>query len=171
MVKEVASKTAEVAGDGTTTATVLAQIIYSEGAKLVAAGANPMDLKRGIEAAVIAVVEHLKQQSRATGAREEIAQVGRISSNGDETIGDLLAEAMEKVGKDGVITDRGSQVDRDNLGAGRRLTVRSRLCVSLFRDRSRAHGVCAQRRLHSALRETHLEHEGFIAAPGAGCAR
>jgi chaperonin GroEL len=104
MVKEVASKTAEVAGDGTTTATVLAQIIYSEGAKLVAAGANPMDLKRGIDASVLAVVEDLKQQSRSTETREEIAQIGCISSNGDETIGNLLAEAMEKVGKDGVIT-------------------------------------------------------------------
>ncbi|HET8931994.1 MAG TPA: chaperonin GroEL [Polyangiales bacterium] len=104
MVKEVASKTAEVAGDGTTTATVLAQIIYSEGAKLVAAGANPMDLKRGIEAAVIAVVAALKQQSKDTTNQAEIEQVGRISSNGDDTIGKLLAEAMEKVGKEGVIT-------------------------------------------------------------------
>jgi chaperonin GroEL len=104
MVKEVASKTAEVAGDGTTTATVLAQIIYSEGAKLVAAGANPMDLKRGIEAAVSAVVVNLKEQSRETSGQAEIEQVGRISSNGDETIGKLLAEAMEKVGKEGVIT-------------------------------------------------------------------
>jgi chaperonin GroEL len=104
MVKEVASKTADVAGDGTTTATVLAQIIYSEGSKLIAAGANPMDLKRGIEAAVVAVVAELKKQAKPTTGRREIAQVGSISSNGDETIGELLAEAMEKVGKAGVIT-------------------------------------------------------------------
>jgi chaperonin GroEL len=104
MVKEVASKTAEVAGDGTTTATVLAQAIYREGAKLIAAGANPMDLKRGIEAAVVAVVAELKRQSKPTSDKSEIAQVGSISANGDATIGKLIAEAMEKVGKEGVIT-------------------------------------------------------------------
>src|SRR5690349_14701645 len=104
MVKEVASKTSEVAGDGTTTATVLAQAIYSEGAKLVAAGVNPMDLKRGIEAAVEAVVIDLARQSKPTRGRNEIAQVGTISANGDEMIGGLIAEAMEKVGKEGVIT-------------------------------------------------------------------
>jgi chaperonin GroEL len=104
MVKEVASNTAAVAGDGTTTATVLAQAIYLEGAKLVAAGVNPMDLKRGIDVAVEAVVAELKRQSRPTGARSEIAQVGGISANGDQAIGDLIAEAMERVGKEGVIT-------------------------------------------------------------------
>jgi chaperonin GroEL len=104
MVKEVASKTSDVAGDGTTTATVLAQAIYVEGAKLVAAGANPMDIKRGIEAGVVAVVEHLKGQSKPTKGKTEIAQVGAISANGDKVIGDLIAEAMEKVGKEGVIT-------------------------------------------------------------------
>jgi chaperonin GroEL len=104
MVKEVASKTADVAGDGTTTATVLAQSIYAEGAKLVAAGANPMDLKRGIDAAVECVVEDLKKHSKPTKDPKEIAQVGIISANGDETIGKLIAEAMEKVGKEGVIT-------------------------------------------------------------------
>ncbi len=104
MVKEVASRTSEVAGDGTTTATVLAQAIYSEGAKLVTAGINPMDIKRGIEAAVEVVVAELARQSRPTKGKEDIAQVGIISSNGDETIGNLIAEAMEKVGKEGVIT-------------------------------------------------------------------
>ena len=104
MVKEVASKTSDVAGDGTTTATLLAQAIYTEGAKLVAAGANPMDLKRGIDAAVETVVAALEQQSKPTQGRNDIAQVGTISANGDETIGNLLAEAMERVGKDGVIT-------------------------------------------------------------------
>ena len=104
MVKEVASKTSDVAGDGTTTATVLAQAIYAEGAKLVAAGANPMDIKRGIDSAVAAVVAELKRQSKPTRGKAEIAQVGIISANGDETIGKLIAEAMEKVGKEGVIT-------------------------------------------------------------------
>src|SRR5687767_1936169 len=104
MIKEVASKTSDVAGDGTTTATVLAQSIYNEGAKLVAAGANPMDLKRGIETAVETVVAELKKQSTETKGKKDIAQVGTISANGDNTIGDMIAEAMEKVGKEGVIT-------------------------------------------------------------------
>jgi chaperonin GroEL len=104
MVREVASKTSDVAGDGTTTATVLAQAIYREGSKLVAAGHNPMELKRGIEAAVEAVVEKLNKLSKPTKDPKEIAQVGSISANGDETIGHIIAEAMEKVGKEGVIT-------------------------------------------------------------------
>ena len=103
MVREVASKTSDVAGDGTTTATVLAQAIYREGAKNVAAGANPMELKRGIEKAVEAIVESLKKQSKPVKGKM-IAQVGTISANNDETIGTIIAEAMEKVGKDGVIT-------------------------------------------------------------------
>ena len=104
MVKEVASKTSDVAGDGTTTATVLAQAIYTEGAKLVSAGIGPMDLKRGIDIAVETVIAELKKQSTPTKGRTEIAQVGIISANGDETIGNLIAEAMEKVGKEGVVT-------------------------------------------------------------------
>jgi chaperonin GroEL len=104
MVKEVASKTSDVAGDGTTTATVLAQAIFAAGLKLVTAGVNPMELKRGIDAAVEAVVAELQRQSKPTKGRSEIAQVGIISANGDETIGNLIAEAMEKVGKEGVIT-------------------------------------------------------------------
>src|ERR1700730_9266435 len=104
MVKEVASKTSDVAGDGTTTATVLAQAIYREGSKLVAAGHNPMEIKRGIEKAVTAVVEQLKKLSKPTKDPKEIAQVGIISANGDTTIGNIIAEAMAKVGKEGVIT-------------------------------------------------------------------
>jgi len=104
MVKEVASKTSDIAGDGTTTATVLAQAIYAEGSKLVAAGHNPMDIKRGIDAAVAKIVESLKDQSKPTKGKTEIAQVGTISANGETVIGDILAEAMEKVGKEGVIT-------------------------------------------------------------------
>jgi chaperonin GroEL len=104
MVKEVASKTSDVAGDGTTTATILAQAIYREGSKLVAAGHNPMTLKRGIDKAVAAVVEELKKQSKPTQEQKEIAQVGTISANNDTAIGDIIAEAMNKVGKEGVIT-------------------------------------------------------------------
>jgi len=104
MVKEVASKTSDLAGDGTTTATVLAQAIYTEGMKIVTAGANPMDIKRGIDAAVAAVIAALKLLSVPTKGKSEIAQVGIISANGDETIGTLIAEAMAKVGKEGVIT-------------------------------------------------------------------
>jgi len=104
MLKEVASKTSDIAGDGTTTATVLAQAIFREGLRNVTAGANPMGLKRGIEAAVGAVTEELKKLSKSTKDKKEIAQVATIASNNDKTIGNLIAEAMEKVGKDGVIT-------------------------------------------------------------------
>ena len=104
MVKEVASKTSDVAGDGTTTATVLAQSIVAEGMKFVAAGMNPMDLKRGIDKAVIAIVEELKKVSKPCSTSKEIAQVGAISANADESIGKTIAEAMDKVGKEGVIT-------------------------------------------------------------------
>ncbi len=104
MVKEVATKTSDIAGDGTTTATVLAQAIFREGLKNVTAGANPMALKRGIDKAVSAVVDELKRMSIPTAGRKEIAQIGSISANNDKEIGDLIAEAMEKVGKDGVIT-------------------------------------------------------------------
>ncbi len=104
MVKEVASKTSDMAGDGTTTATILAQAIYHEGAKLVAAGSNPMSIKRGVEKAVEIIVKELKKISKPTKDKTEIAQVGTVSANNDRTIGDIIAEAMEKVGKEGVIT-------------------------------------------------------------------
>jgi chaperonin GroEL len=104
LVREVASKTSDVAGDGTTTATVLAQAIYREGAKNITAGGNPMEIKRGIDRSVELVVEELKKLSRPCQAKKEISQIGTISANNDSTIGDLIAEAMEKVGKDGVIT-------------------------------------------------------------------
>jgi chaperonin GroEL len=104
LVKEVASKTADSAGDGTTTATVLAQAIFNAGIKNVAAGANPMDLKRGIDKAVIAIVEELKKQSKKISSSQEIAQVATISANNDKEIGTMIADAMDKVGKDGVIT-------------------------------------------------------------------
>ncbi|MDJ0624076.1 MAG: chaperonin GroEL [Desulfocapsaceae bacterium] len=104
MVREVASKTSDVAGDGTTTATVLAQSIYKEGAKLVAAGGNPMEIKRGIDSSVKVVVDELAKIATPTKEQKEIAQVGTISANSDETIGNIIAEAMDKVGKEGVIT-------------------------------------------------------------------
>ncbi|MEW6301396.1 MAG: chaperonin GroEL, partial [Thermodesulfobacteriota bacterium] len=104
MVKEVASKTSDVAGDGTTTATVLARAIFTEGVKMVAAGHDPMSIKRGIDKAVAKAVEELKSLSKPTKGREEIAQVGTVSANGDKAIGDIIAEAMDKVGKEGVIT-------------------------------------------------------------------
>src|SRR5205085_3119694 len=105
----VASKTSDVAGDGTTTATVLAQAMFREGLKNVTAGANPMGLKRGIEQAVDAVVDELKKLSKSTKDKKEISQVASIAANNDKTIGDLIADAMEKVGKDGVITDEESK--------------------------------------------------------------
>jgi chaperonin GroEL len=114
MVKEVASKTSDIAGDGTTTATVLAQAIVREGMKYVAAGMNPMDLKRGIDKAVTALVAELKKASKATTTSKEIAQVGSISANSDETIGKIIADAMDKVGKEGVITvEDGKSLDSE----------------------------------------------------------
>src|SRR5437868_8463476 len=104
MVKEVASKTSDVAGDGTTTATVLARAIFTEGLKMVVAGHDPMTLKRGIDKAVTKIVEELKSLSKPTKEQKEIAQVGTISANNDSTIGEIIAEAMSKVGKEGVIT-------------------------------------------------------------------
>ena len=104
MVKEVASKTSDVAGDGTTTATILAKAIFVEGMKNVTAGANPMALKRGIAKAVTNIVDNLMSQSTPVPGKKEISQVGTISANNDKEIGDLIADAMEKVGKDGVIT-------------------------------------------------------------------
>ena len=117
LVKEVASKTSDVAGDGTTTATVLAQAIYRQGAKLVAAGHNPMELKRGIDKAVEVIVGELQQISKPIKDHKEIAQVGTISANNDKTIGDIIAEAMEKVGKEGVITvEEGSGLENEQIG-------------------------------------------------------
>ncbi len=115
MVKEVASKTSDIAGDGTTTATILAQGIFREGLKNVTSGANPMSIKRGIEKGVKAVVEELKNMSRPLPGKKEIAQVGSISANNDEEVGNLIADAMEKVGKDGVITVEEAKTTVTNL--------------------------------------------------------
>ncbi|HBA67389.1 MAG TPA: molecular chaperone GroEL, partial [Methylococcaceae bacterium] len=114
MVKEVASKTSDIAGDGTTTATVLAQAILREGLKSVAAGANPMDIKRGIDHAVSAAVEELKKISKPCADSKSIAQVGTVSANADDSIGKIIADAMDKVGKEGVITvEDGSGMDNE----------------------------------------------------------
>src|SRR5471030_1053200 len=115
MVREVASKTNDTAGDGTTTATVLAQSIVKEGAKFVAAGMNPMDLKRGVDKAVVAITDELKKISKPCTTSKEIAQVGAISANADSSIGDRIAEAMDKVGKEGVITVEDGKSLNDEL--------------------------------------------------------
>src|SRR3990172_11494838 len=115
MVREVASKTADVAGDGTTTATVLAQAIFREGNKYVAAGANPMELKRGIDKAVSVVVSEIKKFSKPVESKKEIEQVATISANSDQTIGSQIAEAMERVGRDGVITVEEAKGMEDEL--------------------------------------------------------
>ena len=136
MVREVAAKTSDVAGDGTTTATVLAQAIYREGSKMVAAGHNPMELKRGIDAAIEAVVEKLGKLSKPTKDPREIAQVGTISANGDEQIGKLIAEAMEKVGKEGVITVEEAKGLETTLEVVEGMQFDRALPVALVRDRT-----------------------------------
>ena len=136
MVKEVASNTSDEAGDGTTTATVLAQAIIREGLKSVAAGANPMDLKRGIDQAVIAATEELKKISKPCKDPKSIAQVATISANADESIGKTIADAMAKVGKEGVITVEEGSGPRERTRSGRRHAVRSRLSLAVFHQQS-----------------------------------
>ena len=163
MVKEVASKTSDAAGDGTTTATVLAQAIVKEGAKSVAAGANPMDLKRGIDQAVHAVVEQLKSKSKKVTNNEEIAQVGTVSANGDTEIGKMIAEAMEKVGKEGVITVEEAKSMETELRRRRRHAVRPRLHLALLHHQCRKDG----RRTGGALHPDPREEAGELAAATA----
>ena len=157
MVREVASKTADVAGDGTTTATVLAQAIVREGAKSVAAGMNPMDLKRGIDNAVEAVVADLQKNSKKVTSNDEIEQVGTISANDDAEIGKFLADAMKKVGNDGVITVEEAQDPRDRARRRRRHAVRPRLHLALLRHQLRQDDGRARRPLHPDLREEALD--------------
>ena len=143
MVREVASKTSDVAGDGTTTATVLAQSIFREGRQeVVTAGANPMDLKRGIEKAVESPSSEDASRSLQAGRRESRSpRSGTISANNDTTIGDIIAEAMEKVGKDGVITVEEAKGIETDPGGRRGNAVRPRLPLAVLRDRSGADGV------------------------------
>ncbi len=165
MVREVASKTSDVAGDGTTTATVLAQAIFREGSKLVAAGHNPMEIKRGIDKAVEAIVAELKKMAKPTKDPNEIAQVGTISANGDETIGKLLSEAMEKVGKEGVITVEEAKSAETTLDVVEGMQFdRGYLSPYFVTDPERMEAD-ARGRLHPAQREEDQQHEG--PAPGA----
>ncbi len=137
MVKEVAAKTSEIAGDGTTTATVLAQSIFQEGLKSVAAGMNPMDIKRGIDKAVDAAVEELKRLSVPCSDSKAIAQVGTVSANGDEEIGSLIASAMEKVGNEGVITVEEGTGMANELEVVEGMQFDRGLSVTLFHQQAR----------------------------------
>ena len=158
MVKEVASKTSDVAGDGTTTATVLAQSIVQEGMKFVAAGMNPMDLKRGIDKAVIAAVAELKKISKPCTTSKEIAQVGSISANSDTVIGEKIADAMEKVGKEGVITIEDGTRSGRRTGHRGRYAVRPRLPVSLLHQQRRQANRGNGEPLHPVARQEDLQH-------------
>ena len=164
MLKEVASKTSDVAGDGTTTATVLAQAIIREGAKSVAAGANPMDLRRGIDQAVAAVVEELKAKAKKVTSNDEIAQVGTISSNGDTEIGAKIAEAMKKVGNEGVITIEESKSLETELDVVEGHAVRPRIPLSLFCHQCREDDGRARGPVHSDPREETLRSASRAAA-------
>ena len=163
MVREVASKTSDIAGDGTTTATVLAQAIYREGAKNVVAGANPMEVKRGIEAAGAAVVEHLEKLSRAVSG-DMIAQVGQISANNDLAIGRIIAQAMDKVGKDGVITVEEARTLETSLDVVEGMQFDRGLPLTVFRDRLRADGSRARESGHPDPREEDQFDEGLASA-------
>ena len=164
MVKEVATKTSDLAGDGTTTATVLAQAIFREGLKNVTAGANPMAIKRGIDKAVAAIVEELKKISVPTSGKKEIAQVGTISANNDAEIGNLIAEAMEKVGKDGVITVEEAKGLETTLETVDGMQF-DRLPLAVLHHGSGEDGSGPRGRAHPDPRQEDLVHEG--PAPGA----
>jgi len=166
MVKEVASKTSDMAGDGTTTATILAQAIYREGSKLVAAGHNPMALKRGIDKAVETVVEELKKLSKPTQEQKEIAQVGTISANNDTAIGNIIAEAMNKVGKEGVITveeAKSMETILDVVEGCSSTAATYRPTLSPIRSGWR----CAGGAVSPYPREEGQQHEGPASDPGA----
>jgi chaperonin GroEL len=158
MVKEVASKTSDIAGDGTTTATVLAQSIVREGMKYVAAGMNPMDLKRGIDKAVVATIEELKKLSKPCTTTKEIAQVGSISANSDADIGDIIADAMDKVGKEGVITVEDGKSLAERTRRRRRHAVRPRLPVALLHQQPGQADRHPGKPVRPALRQEDLQH-------------
>ncbi len=168
MVREVASKTSDVAGDGTTTATVLAQAIFREGSKLVVAGMNPMELKRGIDKSVEAMVAELKKMSKPTRDQGEIAQVGTISANGDATIGKMIGEAMQKVGKEGVITVEEAKSMDSTLEVVEGMQFDRGYLSPYFVTDPGAHGSGPRGSGHSSQREEDLEHEGPAAAARAG---
>ena len=158
MVREVASKTSDNAGDGTTTATVLAQSIVAEGMKYVAAGMNPMDLKRGIDKAVVAAVDELKKISKPTTTSKEIAQVGSISANADPEIGKIIADAMDKVGKEGVITVEDGQVAEHRTRSRRGHAVRPRLPVAVLHQPARQADRDPREPLRAAARQEDRQH-------------
>jgi hypothetical protein len=168
MVREVASKTSDVAGDGTTTATVLAQAIFREGVKTVAAGANPMALKRGIDKGCRARDRRKSSVLSKPVKGDAIAQVGTVSANGDTTIGNIIAEAMNKVGKDGVITVEESRTMETSPRSGRGNAVRPRLSEPVLRDRSGADGSGARKSPHPDQREEDQLDEGPAAVARAG---
>ena len=168
MVREVASKTSDQAGDGTTTATVLAHAIVREGAKAVAAGMNPMDLKRGVDLAVEAVVADLKKNSKKVTSNEEIAQVGTISANGDAEIGRFLADAMKKVGNEGVITVEEAKSARDRARRRRGHAVRPRLHLALLHHQRRQDAGRDGGPLPPHLREEAVRTPGAAAFAGGG---
>ena len=166
LVREVASKTNDHAGDGTTTATVLAAAILREGAKLVDAGMNPMDLKRGIDLAVAEVVKDIQARSKKVQSSDEIAQVGTIAANGDASVGEMIARAMKKVGNDGVDHRRGSQEGGDRTRGGRGHAVRPGLSVTLFHHQFRQDARRTGRPLHSPARKEAWQSAGD--APSSG---
>ena len=164
MLREVASKTSDIAGDGTTTATVLAQAIVKEGIKLVAAGMNPMDLKRGIDMAVDEVVKDIARQAKKVNSSEEIAQVGTVAANGEKAIGDMIAKAMQKVGNEGVITVEEAKSFESELEVVEGMQFDRGYISPLFHHQCREDGGGAREPLHSHLREETLRPAGPIAA-------
>lgn len=169
MVREVASKTNDIAGDGTTTATVLAQAIYREGVKLVAAGRNPMAIKRGVDKAVEAVSKELGNIAKPTRDQKEIAQVGTISANSDATIGNIIAEAMAKVGKEGVITVEEAKGLETTLDVVEGMKFDRGYLSPYFVTNAEKDGLRAGQPLHPLQRKEDLQHEGH--APRAGTGR
>ena len=168
LVKEVASKTSDVAGDGTTTATVLAQSIVTEGMKYVAAGMNPMDLKRGIDKAVIAAVEELKKISKPCTTTKEIAQVGAISANADPEIGKTIAEAMDKVGKEGVITVEDGKGLENELDLVEGMQFDRGYISPYFINNPDKQVAAPRRSVHPPARQEDLEHPRPAAGARAG---
>jgi chaperonin GroEL len=166
MVKEVASKTSDIAGDGTTTATVLAQAMVREGLKAVAAGMNPMDLKRGIDKAVEAATEELKKLSKPCTENKAIAQVGTISANSDDSIGRIIAEAMEKVGKEGVITVEDGTSLHNELDVVEGMQFDRGYLSPYFINNQQSQSAELDQSLHPAARQEDLQHPR--AAAGAG---
>ncbi len=165
MVREVASKTSDVAGDGTTTATVLAEAIFREGLKNVTAGSSPMAIKRGIDKAVETVVEELKKLSRTVKENKEIEQVATISANSDNVIGKMIAEAMDKVGKDGTITVEEARSVETTLEVVEGMQFDKGYISPYFVTEKEAMEAVIEDALHPALRQEALEHEGPAADP------